>query len=761
MKNGFGSGGYKFDGDDEEEFSREYDYYDDYYDDYDEYDDEYDDYDDSYDDEYDTNGHSTNRYDTEKYDDYHDDRSAKRSRQSRVEEAPAELDDDFDDDEERSVYDQFTVSPTKSDYGEGEVNYDDFEDRSLYGGEKRSQSAARNVIPDRKPEKRRRETQSERYDRYAEDLKKKKKQMGAPAGTTGDFYDYSFDDENDPYGDDDDYYGSDYGPADRTPEPIPPIYAKYLGYGSGGYQGGAFDDQYGKTGKKNSSVTLAGYRAQKFMKFGGIAAAIMLVVGAIVYYFAAVRIYNPVEVENSIVSIQTSDVTEMLQSVVGDVFSDKTIYMSVNGETFTINLGEYDFNYSSSSSGTTSSITVTDDEGNEETQTIVTYENICYNQTLFEELLDGIAEKYGTVMVKPSYTIEDDQLIIKAGTDGVGIDEDTLIGEIYERIKSSNYEEVLQEEMAITKAPSVDIDQIYSEVVCEVQDASSYVDSNGDTIYTEDVVGKKFDLESARALIESGGNSWSITLELTQPEVTLVELKAPTCPDLLAETTTEFSTSNKTRSSNIQNAANRINTYGTFTDGYILQPGEIFSFNDTVGERTEANGFSMATVYTTSGTTTDVGGGICQVSSTIFSAVFKADLEIVSRTNHYYIVHYWNTKGEDATVNWGTIDFKFQNSKTYPIKIKLIVTDDGTITCQVYGTDDGYTAEFDNQVISMTLCGKVYKTATSSKPAGTIEYGDPGYVVEIYKVRYYNGVKVSRELMYTSTYVPLDTVVYQ
>jgi vancomycin resistance protein YoaR len=213
---------------------------------------------------------------------------------------------------------------------------------------------------------------------------------------------------------------------------------------------------------------------------------------------------------------------------------------------------------------------------------------------------------------------------------------------------------------------------------------------------------------------------------------------------------------------NIKNAANRINTYGSFTDGYVMQPGEIFSFNDTVGERTEANGFSMATVYTTSGTASDVGGGICQVSSTIFSAIFKADLEVTSRTNHMYIVHYWNTDGEDATVNWGTIDFKFQNNKSYPIKIKLSVdTNKGSITCKVYGTDDGYRAEFDNKVLKITLAGVVTKKATTSNPAGTVEYGDPGKVVEIYKVRYYNDVKISKELMWTSTYVPLDTVKYQ
>ncbi|MGN0475518.1 MAG: VanW family protein [Acutalibacteraceae bacterium] len=752
MANSFGSGGYRFDSGKGDELNSDGYYDDNGFDD---------DFDDNYYDDYDAD------YD-EFSDDFDDDYAAARSDSGNGN--YDEFDDDFDDDyyDDYDNYDDYGES-----YGRGSsyssrgydddgygVNYDDFEEKSYYSGERRSQSAARNVVPEQqKQTPRRRETQSERYDRYAEDLKKKRKHMGAPTGTTGDFYDYDTSDDYDDYDDADGYYGRDYGPADRTPEPIPPIYAKYLGYGNGGYQGGDYQEE-GKTARKNHSISLASHRARKRLKSLGIVMGCLLVVMIGVYYFGFVRMYNPVEVSNSIVNLQTAETTKMMQSVVGEKLSDKTIRMIVNGETFTINLGEYGFNYSASADGSTTTTTVKGEDGKEQEQVIATYKNICYNQTKLEALLDSIAGKYGTIMQKPSYTIEDEKLIIKAGTDGVGIDENSLMGQILARIQSGNYEENLVEEMVVTKTPAVNIDSIYKEVVCDVKDASSYVDSNGETVYSPDVVGKKFDLEAARAKIAKGGNTWTITMKLTQPEVTLVELKAPTCPDLLAETTTTFNAGNKTRAANIKNAAKRINTYGSFEDGYVMQPGEIFSFNDVVGERTEANGFSIATVYTTSGTANDVGGGICQVSSTIFSAVFKADLGIVSRTNHMYIVHYWPTKGEDATVNWGTIDFKFQNTKSYPVKIKLIYSNEGKLTCQVYGTDDGYRAEFDNKVIKQVLTGVVTKKATSSKPAGTIEYGDPGYTIEIYKVRYNKDVKVSRELMWTSVYQPLQTVKY-
>ena len=674
-------------------------------------------------------------------------------------------DDGFDDD-----LDDGYDTRGRGGYGGGfdddysNVNYDDFEDRGYYGGagSQRSRSASRNVVP----EQRRHESQSERYDRYAEDARKKRKRMGAPTGQTGDFYDYdTSDDYGDDYDDADGYYGSDRGPADRTPEPIPPIYAKYLGTGNG--EGSYYEEQYGKTAKKNNSVSLRRHRTQKRLKVLGIVAACVALVSLGVYYFTSVHIYNPVRVDNSIVNIQTSDTTKMLQSVIGNKLSDKTLKIVVNGEPFMLNLGEYGFNYSSDADGTEKEVTKKDLDGKDVKNTIVTYKNILYNQTKMETLLNSISDKYGTTMVKPSYTIEGDQLIIKAGSDGVGIDEKSLMGEILERIKNGNYTESLVEELVTTKTPDVNIDKIYKEVVCEVKDATSYVDENGTTIFNPDVVGKKFNIESARTLIANGGNTWNIKLSLTQPKVSLVELKAPYCPELLSETTTSFSAENKTRAANIKNASKRINTYGSFEDGYILQPGEIFSYNDVVGERTEANGFSVATVYTNTGTTNDVGGGICQVSSAIFSAAFKADLEITQRTNHMYKVHYWTTPGEDATVNWGTLDFKFQNSKSYPVKVKMIYknTDKrfegkASITCQIWGTNDGYRCEFDNKTIKMVRTTVVERKATTGKPRGKIEWGDPGLTIEIWRVRYKDDKKISKDLMWTSVYQPLATVKY-
>ena len=116
----------------------------------------------------------------------------------------------------------------------------------------------------------------------------------------------------------------------------------------------------------------------------------------------------------------------------------------------------------------------------------------------------------------------------------------------------------------------------------------------------------------------------------------------------------------------------------------MLAPGQVFSFNDTVGPRTVANGFYTAKEYVNGETVDGIGGGTCQVSSTLYNAVLYSDLSIVSRTNHMFPVGYC-PNGQDATVADSGVDFKFMNSMDYPIKISA-VTSGATITVSIIGT---------------------------------------------------------------------------
>lgn len=128
----------------------------------------------------------------------------------------------------------------------------------------------------------------------------------------------------------------------------------------------------------------------------------------------------------------------------------------------------------------------------------------------------------------------------------------------------------------------------------------------------------------------------------------------------------------------------------------ILLPGEEFSYNQTVGKRTKENGFGEAGAYLNGETVQEVGGGVCQTSSTLYNAVVLANLEVTERTNHTYISSYVPI-GRDATVSWGGPDFKFKNNRDYPIKIEASYAG-GKLTCKIIGTDvDGSYVKFTSE----------------------------------------------------------------
>ena len=148
-------------------------------------------------------------------------------------------------------------------------------------------------------------------------------------------------------------------------------------------------------------------------------------------------------------------------------------------------------------------------------------------------------------------------------------------------------------------------------------------------------------------------------------------------------------------------------------DGVILMPGEIFSFNDALGERTVERGYKEATVYVNNSSTKGIGGGICQVSSTLFAAALYADLEIVERTNHSLAVGYLPL-GMDAAVSWGTLDFRFRNNTDYPIRLS-VTYEKGNINVEIWGTKEtDTTVEITTEKLD-PLTVKTYRSHYDSK----------------------------------------------
>ena len=213
-------------------------------------------------------------------------------------------------------------------------------------------------------------------------------------------------------------------------------------------------------------------------------------------------------------------------------------------------------------------------------------------------------------------------------------------------------------------------DEVYIAPVDDALDMDSYEVVPG-------AYGYHFDLEAAEKLISGAafGESISIPMEFREPEIYGEDVYFR---DVLGYCETPH-TKDKNRNNNLRRACESMN-------GLILQPGEVFSYNDTLGPRTKDNGYLPAGAYSGWVLVQSYGGGICQGSSTIYCAALYADLEIVFRRNHGYAVSYID-HGLDATVNWGGPDFQFRNSTHFPIKIAAEVSD-GHVKVSILGTEE-------------------------------------------------------------------------
>lgn len=226
----------------------------------------------------------------------------------------------------------------------------------------------------------------------------------------------------------------------------------------------------------------------------------------------------------------------------------------------------------------------------------------------------------------------------------------------------------------------------------------SQVDFHGEPfIVTQSSVGRTFDVSEAEKAwaAASYGDTVTIPMTVTNPEHTTEEINAMLFRDELSKNWTMVRLwnrdyCNEVRTSLSGSSANRISNVKKaceLLDGLVLIPGQTLSFNETLGERTEANGWLPATAYANGEVRQEFGGGICQVSSTLYNAVLYANLEIVERACHQFQVGYlpW---GMDATVSWGWPDFKFRNDAEYPVKIHAWVDEETNECCvQILGTD--------------------------------------------------------------------------
>ena len=376
--------------------------------------------------------------------------------------------------------------------------------------------------------------------------------------------------------------------------------------------------------------------------------------------------------------------------------------------------------------------------------------NITYNEELLEKVLKEIEVMLPNVMADNTYYVEEDELIISRGTDGINIDIEDAKNAIINSIKTGNTENV-EIKTVFKECPEIDIDKIYSEVKTEPQNAS-YKKDPFEIIPHK--TGTDFDLESAKEMLKEEKDEYVIKLNIIEPEVHTNEIGDEAFPDQLSSFSTKYDESNRPRSKNLKIAMSKLN-------GVVVMPGEVFSYNKTLGKRTVEEGYENANGFSGGKVVPMLAGGICQISSTLYDAILYANLNIVERHNHMFQATYVEP-GKDATVVYGSLDFKFQNTRKYPIMIKT-TCGNGVAQIKIFGNKEE--VEYDIDIVSVVQnyvpYKVVYEDDTSLAPGveRVSQYGLQGCKSTTYRVRKLNGEEISREVLSTDTYSALNKII--
>ncbi len=354
--------------------------------------------------------------------------------------------------------------------------------------------------------------------------------------------------------------------------------------------------------------------------------------------------------------------------------------------------------------------------------------NITPNLTLDEEqlinYLDDLSATLPDTVIESSYYIEGNNLIITSGSSGNVIDKEKTIESIKNSIINLDFKNPITITTKVAEPTDINIDHIYSEIYKEPVDA--YYTTDPFAVYpSENGLDFNISIDEAKSIVSSEEKEeYIIPLKTISANVTTNMIGSEAFPDLLGTQSSRYNIYDNDRTTNVILSSNKIN-------GVVLMPGEVFSYNKVVGERTIEAGYKEASIYVDGKVVDGLGGGICQTTTNLYNAVLYANLEIVERTNHQFIPPY-SSASRDATVVYGLSDFQFKNTRDYPIKISSTVSN-GTATVQIHGLKQE--TEYDVEIRS-------YQTGSTA----TAIYS------EAYRILSLNGTVVSQELLSKDTY---------
>lgn len=303
---------------------------------------------------------------------------------------------------------------------------------------------------------------------------------------------------------------------------------------------------------------------------------------------------------------------------------------------------------------------------------------VCLDENAIYQKVQKIYDSLGGVYVPSGYTVDSEgdkkTLLINEGCNGFLVDVQEECEKVLEAYKKQIFSVSLSTPDDMASPEPIDLEQIYAQVTFAPQNPR--VDAQTlEIIPGED--GLTFDTEQAAQLLRQTKPGEAVRIELltVAPEGTEADAWFQ---DTLGYYKTEYDAENENRTQNLILACEKLN-------GLILQPGEILSYNGTLGKRTKEAGYLPAPAYSGTELVDEVGGGICQVSSTLYLSSLFAELTVVERKNHGYPANYIPL-GLDATVNWGTTDLKLRNDYELPVKILAEVTD-GFVKIKIMGVE--------------------------------------------------------------------------
>ena len=380
-----------------------------------------------------------------------------------------------------------------------------------------------------------------------------------------------------------------------------------------------------------------------------------------------------------------------------------------------------------------------------------------YNTEMMDSIVEDVSTKLPGLVVEYTYCIEDDELIITPGKAGIALNEEEFRNGILNRFAGNilNKDESIMKIPVVNKEPDdIDIEKIYEEIHTEPQDA--YIKKDPfEIVVDKDGVDFDISMEEAKKIVsEKGKEEYIIPLKITKAKKTVKDLGSKAFPDRLSRYSTRYDASNRDRSTNLELSAKKIN-------GTVLLPGEEFSYNKVVGKRTIENGYKNAAVFSNGRVVDGLGGGICQISTTLYNAVLLANLEITERRNHSFVTSY-EDPGRDATVVYGVQDFKFKNSRKYPVKIEASVKN-GVATMTVMGIKED--VEYDVKIRAYKTATIPYKTEKRKNAnlaegkEKVIQSGTNGCKAVCYRDLYLDGKKVKTELLSRDTYSTMKRIV--